>query len=544
MGLRCPTCGYPVEDGDNFCANGHDLAADPPGEGNPIGKAPETDENAETMRLDGIVQGLEPVACLEVDDRIAAKELLGSTPIETDMELDIPPGGRASIGMGCSDFKVEYNVGRVFVEGHVFPFQFRLIPLQDHIEDLFLEIRRGGQLIAREEPDENLYRGLVLGIPIPFRPTSGVHGKIPFDLYMGYRLKGQGFVFKARQVHTVFPAQAPAQSVIHDLRVEYHNTMGPGNANDMQLDQRLRGLEALRPQVDDSAEKIIQKLDTTPIWKPLSMHACNYRHAPMNGLKPCRPPSDSAPVAARCDRLVLQAGSHSVFVYSNPRLIMGRGGLQSHITDNPDILTRIRLRSGAEDRTPIRGSDGKRHKISICISRFHGQIEADTWECLVHDKAWNPVEKRFQHSGRGTYLDATRIQPPGGSVRLPTDRLFSLTLAGPSVANEGVFGFTGMLYTAGRVRGDCRACACEGDPKALAGWVLQDQLCDLEAWACVWRALPLAAIDPSWGAGCLCRCGEGFLVRIENRCEWLVPGRPLVLPGLTLQVNPFEKGCI
>lgn len=539
MGRKCPVCGYVVQDGDNFCPEGHDLDAVPAGTGPAGGEETisEGNGNAETMRLDGVLRNGQ--AGVSAPEPLPAFDEPGPGP-DNRREVADP---LAEFFTACADFEVDYDVGRVFVEGYFFPFQLRLRPVRDGIEGLFVEIRREDVVINCKRPAAILSRGQRLTVPIPYRPTTGIAGKIWYEIYIGYQVDGESKVYMAQQDHQVFPARANAQSVLTTLKVEYHNHMQMGHAGDMQVDQRLRDLEALRPRADDSAEAVIKQLDRNPIWKPLSLLPCRYSKP--GAVQACaRPSPESMPSAARCDRLVLQAGGKSVFLYADQRVTLGRGSLSASRSDNADIITRIRLANGRENPTLIRGPDGKMYPISICISRFHGQIEADHRECRVLDQAWYPKDHRIQPSGPGTYLDGVRIQPRGGTVRLPVDKPFSLTLAGPAVSEEGVFGFAGLLYSAGRVLGLCKACACEGNPGELAGLVLKDQLCELETWACVWEALPLAALDPSWGPGGICRWGEGFLARIDHRCEWLVPGRPLTLPGATLQVERFEKGCI
>lgn len=535
MGLRCPNpkCGVPASEGEAFCAAcGADLASAPsselpPGRMDGIGEIPQAGasaaaaENAETLRLDSILKGRMGTDPGRMETPSSFVEVI--PPAEESAAVPEEPASQ--FFDDCPDFKVEHDAGRIFVEGQTFPFQIRLVPLRDDVDDLFIEIRRAvtGELVGRDEPDEMLHKGWRLTIPIPFRPTTGISGKIAFDLYVGYVVKGEKATYKARHSNTVFPAKEQAKSIIRDLKIEYHNTISQGHAGDMQLDQRLRDLEALKPHSDDSAEELIKRLDFPPLWKPLGLVRCknNNHHAPGPSV---RPAPASAPVAARVSRLVLETPARKVFVYSESRLVFGRKAKLC------DIPTQIRDASGRVDED-----------ASQNISRWHGQIEAQDRDCLVSDKAWNPRDNKVNHSAQGTFIDCIRIQPSGGTGRLPAGRDFTLTLAGPSSRMPGVFGFTGHLYAADKISAFCRACANDLDSRQLSGLVLRDQLYPRDAWVCVWRALPLKALDPSWGDGCLCRCGKGFLVRVENRCEWLVPGRPLTLPGVALQVKSFEK---
>ena len=526
MGLKCPICGYPVQEGDNFCPVGHSLTGDLPAAGIPdalpSGPAvPPSDANgrAETLRLDGILAGEAPAAvrpASAASAKVAAVSDNAELPPEPIVEAPDAP-----VADECADFKVEYDAGRIFVEGISFPFNFRLLPLRDDFDDLFIEIRRQtGERVGRDDPEEYVGKGRRLDISIPYRPTTGINGKIVFNLYVGYSAGGEKRVYMARQAHRVFPAKEKAQSIINALTLEYHTTINQANAADIQVGQRLKDLETLHPHGCDSAEEIIKRLDFDPMWKPLALRRCKYNHHGVAAREAAPPPM---PAAAKAAALRLETRTRTVVVLSDSRAVVGRAR-------NCDVCARIHGPGGEEDRG-----------ANQCLSRFHCQIEAGGRDCVVVDKVWYPDLNKAKESGRGTFIDGVRIHPSGGSAKLPVDRPFVLALGGPSEKEYGAYAFSGRLHTAARVRGECGGCACAEDPQAVSGLVLQARENERDAWACIWQALPLAALDPAWGPGCLCRNGEGFLVRVENRCEWLVPGRPLNLPGLTLRVEKFEK---
>ncbi len=523
MGVVCSQCGVPVSEGAVCCHNcGCDLEAKRSAAPEARPAAGESASAANAMPvLESRGEEQTEVETPDSPVRVAvaaARTERAAPAVEPAVEFDDD----------CPDFRIEYDAVQVFMEGFFSPFRFRLMPRREGIEDLSVEIRYDGSTgrpLGEVAPDEIIHKGKRLSLNIPYKPTTGISGKIAFDLYIGYTIEGEKQIYKgADLVYTVFPVKEQPQSMLQNLKIEFHNTINQGHAGDIHLAQHMKELDALQPRWNDSAETIFQKLDLPPVWKPLELCRCRSKPGHVSH-RLAWPGPENAPPAARVQRLALETRNRTVFVYADARLVVGRN-------KQCDLVTHVR------------DAQGRRICEESRVGRFHLQLEAKARECEVHDRAWYPDTNEMKNSRWGTFLDGKRIWPDGGVVRLPVDRPFTLSLGRSSISENDAFGFVGKLFSAEAVPEPACGCEREGETRSLAGLVLKDQRCDRESWAIVWKALPLAALDPAWGQGCLCRCGEGFLVRVENRCEWLVPGRPMVLPGMTLQVNRFEKGCI
>ena len=218
---------------------------------------------------------------------------------------------RSPAGRGCPDLDVEYNVAAAFVEGVTSSFVLRITPRRDGLKNLVVEARHG-HLRLSHAADEHLMEGQRFRAFLSFRPTGGLYGKIPFEIYLGYEADGEKVCYKFWGEHRVFPAREKAVKVLETLKIEFNASQG--HAGDVR--QSVQGLDRMLSQKADRAEDL-RLVDLPPIWERPRLLRCAY-----SVMAP--PPARSGPAEAACDRLSLCVEGKWVHILSDARVQLGR----------------------------------------------------------------------------------------------------------------------------------------------------------------------------------------------------------------------------
>lgn len=515
MGLKCPKCACPASEGEVFCSVcGGELPAGTPGSaGDAPEKEPAIPDNAATLRLDGILQ--EPDSGGAAFRTASAASRPPAVPA-----LPVAPPAAADLPSHCSDFKVLYNTGKVFVEGMVVPFDFRLTPQVEGLDSLFVEIRYNGAAVARCDPDEYLVKGEELEIHLTFTAPGGLQGQVPFDVYVGYQKQDAALTFVCHKVHTCFRAKDKSRKVIDALKIELNNTIhNSGNASDAQINPVIKGLEAFCPAPDDPAEGF-QYITLPPVWIGLPLRRAQVKP----GSGPVLPKPLVQPAEARLDRLTLRWAGRRVQLIGGDRVQFGRKRLCQ-------IVTRLERRSGQTEK--------EFQDANYKISNFHCHVECGPANVLLKDGGWDSVAQKVKvASMNGTFVDGEKVQPARPRV-LPVDKPFTLSLADADIHDPDVLSYDGEVWSCGRM-GSCLACAERRNPGQPACLVLRRRHGTPETIVLLWKQVDLARIESAWGPGCICREREGFLLHLASRCDWLVPERSVRLQGHEVRSEPYN----
>ena len=442
----------------------------------------------------------------------------GADPVESaPPPADSPPTPplefiRNAENAGCDGaLDVLYNSARIFVEGATVPFEFRITPRRADISDLCVEVRHSHRLIDRYEPEYELIQGQEMPIYLQFCAPPGLHGKVPFDIYVGFKLGGAQSWYLAKQLHTVFKRKEKIGHVIETLKVEFHNELHQGHAGDAQVHQRLDGLDALRPRYEDTAADF-EHIDIAPVWTGLPLMKCHY-HPPSGEsgivVYPPLPPAN-----AIRNRLTLQTGSMRIHLLADTLLQLGRNSLCAIVT-----------RGSARDAE---------------ISRFHCRIQTDSKRCWITDAAADPGGAP-RPSTAGTYIDGVRLFPGQSRDLAPGGRL-TLSLAGNHQVGSGAFILEARLYNSGTVPGATacpRTCVATGIPDAPAALLLRRPGPDQECFVAVWQWFSLGELCPEMGNACVCRRSGAFLMHTGTNCNWLAPGENFNVAGQAFAVTDY-----
>jgi hypothetical protein len=488
---RCSACSMPVQDhSDRMCAScGADLE---PAKGTPEPVAITTDEGDvgnETRTPQQVVPEPPPF----------------SPPIE--------PSRPVHAVSDCQELQVEYNFSRVFMDGLQVPFQFRITPRQDHLANLFIEIRRDGNPVARDEPDEMLFAHRRLDIHMAYRPPPGLQGIISFEIYIGYESKNTKQVFKARPTHTIFRGFEKVASVISSLKIEINNNLKAEGAADNVIKQHMDGLEALRPKEDNPVTELAA-IDIPACWNALNLHLCkrsSLEETDEDGIPP-------QPAAAKVSRLTLRCGNSIIQLLSGENIHIGKNR-------KCDVVARS-------------VEQGKQNRRDSTISRHHCRIERRSGRSNVVDLGLYPDEGTEKPSACGTFLDGQRLSP-GGRSNLPSDRAFTLSLSG-SDKDPSAYVFEGYQQTRDTARHTPFQHLKNKPGHESFSLILRSHHAPI-THIILWEAIACRNVKWSDTEAWICRAQHGYLWVEGKRKEWLTPGKTLYVGGDIVNVGSFHS---
>lgn len=511
MDLNCPQCGFPVSAGDRSCSYcGGDL---------PAAAAPATPEPAVSPKTDPEQPAFISVATLRAEagapPPAGPRPEAASAPAEA--LADSAPVTHENHSH-CDDLRVLYNNGKVFVEGMVVPFDFRITPQAADLDGLFVEIRQDGTQVSRCDPDEYLDPGDELDIHLTFIAPAGLQGQVPFDIYVGYRKGADAHCFVCHKVHTCFRATEKSRKVIDALKIELNNTIhNNGNASDPKIAPVVKGLEAFCPKPDDPAADF-KYIALPQVWTGLPLRRAHQKPGSPVFPKPARVPAD-----AGHERLTLRWGDRILQLIAGDRVQFGRHR-------SCQVATRLVPEAGR--------SSQEVHDQNLFISSSHFSLELQDFGVLLKDGGWDPHAHHFKASTHGTYLDGERIFSHKPRP-LPVNRRFAISLAGADAADPGFFAYDGELWTCGRMAVAC-SCGVKCNPNQPACLILRRRHGPAETVVLPWKHVDLGLIDPRLGKACLCRERDAFLLHAAGHCDWLVPGRAVRIPGVAVAVEKYN----
>ena len=513
----CPHCQMPLNpsDEERFCSNcRHEL----PAQSASANQTQPPDREASRIESDVL------------SDKPTTSDARHTPPVPV-VTVNIPatetpqlPKTETNLG-DCRHWEVLYNTGKVFVEGVFVPFEFRLTPLVDGLDDLFVQIRRDDQVLVQKIPAEDPSRGREMSINLNFNAPTGLRGEFCFDIYIGYLFEDRPLCFTTHKVHRIFRAKEKAQTVINSLKFELKNVSmvrDIGNASDptQSVQQKIEGLDKIcKP--DDPAEDF--KYITIPaFWEKLPLHKCKNVATINTPATPHGKPLQVPPKEAHHDRLTLHNGFGTVHLLSHQSIVLGRNR-------TCDLVTRVQDNEGRVHEEPTQR-----------ISKFHCRISMEQHRVLVTDKGMDPEKHTEKASTSGTFVDGQRVKS-GQSQSLPVDRTFFLSLGSDQYGDETVSAFEGRIWSCGQSRSLAPACQGQKPSDHPACLILRRLNGPAETFVVVYEHFVISTIDPTLKDACICRSQQGFLLKTAGPCVWLVPGNRVSLANKTILIDELNQ---
>ena len=291
------------------------------------------------------------------------------------------PSSNHHLPSGCDTLHVEYNIAQIFQEGLVLPLQFRITPLRADLRDLRILFQvKNCDIQEWIDPPEMLRENFRISVKKNFQPPAGLKGRPFFDFYFFFRDETDNAqrVFNYCYQHTIYPAKAPAQSVIKNLRIDLKNEQAVGDVSDTKVQQAVYGLEKLVPKEDDPISAVNLML-IPPMWCTCSLHPVDPSRVPT--LDPAKP---EPPPASVTDQLTLHVAGRRLHIFCETEVVFGRGNTGAKSTRHrfiPDIWLRI-FENGQRVSGLKRISSTKHARLSLRAGRATLQdlnSTAGTW---------------------------------------------------------------------------------------------------------------------------------------------------------------------
>lgn len=474
----CAACKTPVDDESLFCSC---CGADQRTEGG----GQKSEDRRQTAEDSNLASRISPP-----ESRPAP-----SDDLDTDMEVPSvssiiqPAAVRAAVASmpgplsECEDLDLYYDSSRIFMEGMILPFAFRLVPQADGLSDLSIEIRTQSGLNERKRVLRVLRSGVEREISVDMRMPEGCSGMMTFDFIVRYRMGRGEQMFMISRTHEVHP-QRNARKVFENFRIEINQ----GHAGD--INQNFQGLEKLMQNEDRG--KIFSRMNIPPRWEKLALEECAGCGSDCTvRLPPC-------PAPARLDRLTLQIDGWKIHLLGGTRIQMGRDR-------TCDLVTRVFDASGAMPREP-----------NLAISRRQCGLVYQDGQVLVVNGDLSAVP-----GGKAVYLNGHPVEK-----QEPLTDEFLLTFGSPQ-PERGVFGFKGRKVNLS---------------DGTAGVILMRTDGLKEIFIPVYERVRLGLADPRWGELCVCRQDGGFALSAgPGFCAWLQPGSSQTTSAGSVRVLPYSQ---
>jgi hypothetical protein len=497
---NCPSCSYPLEAEARCCVKcGAELPAAAATESAvPASElSPELQAFADYSR-DGLI-----------DDVIPARSASRST---------VSSASRVS---QCEDLHIQYNTARIFVEGMILPFDFKITPRVDEITDICIEIRCSDYARVSDEPPEEPTKDFIMPVHLAFRAPKGLPGGLlPFEIYVGYRKAGKQAWFVTRQVHTVHAAGENAGRAIENVQIEIQNHIEQGHATDLHLNQDMSEyLAQLKANHLDTSVEQLARIDLPEVWTTLTMIRCRKQSWQERIFPPSR--QSTPPTEACRTRLTLRREQVKWHLLSETSLVLGM-----HRTS--DIVTRFR---------------GNLFSLSKFISRSHCRIERTGTSWRVLDGNYNTNLRSLKPSLRGTFLDGRPLDVDEGAELVP-GQMHTITLGPSESGSYPPFQLDLDVLAWEDIRTDERMLLDESGryaqtPPAL---IIRSPFIPDEIFVLLWHILPLRRLDSRLHSLCCVRRTEAYqLCGAGCDCTWLTPGENVHLLKQSFAVSDYDQ---
>jgi hypothetical protein len=400
-----------------------------------------------------------------------------------------------------ADLRIEYNIARIFVEGLIVPFDFRITPLVDGIEDVTIEIEIGEAHPLAECPPEVWARGEPIEIAVRYQAPEGVVGLVPFRIYIGHAKGGQQVWRTFTPKHQVYRKRERVAGVIHSINVDFSRTVNVDRSHAWDIHESdqiadfKNAINALHERGDNPAADF-EHIALPPVWGAVTLRKCRRRVGP---------PQRTPPPASRVAALTLETAGRLLHVIAGDELTVGRHRACT-------IVARLF------------DHEGQFAEESRWVSKSHCCIQRSGDRCmLVNESIDLETRARLPVPNNGTAIDGAVVSY-GNTVELPVDRVFKLALARKGLGQPFVFTFQARIWTCGTLAATSPKCGCRRTPSELACLVLERTDGIPESFLVLWQFCPVRFVAPAFGDFCICREKGAFAIKYGARCEWLMPG--------------------
>jgi hypothetical protein len=422
----------------------------------------------------------------------------------------------------CEDLEIKYNTARIFVEGMILPFDFRITPQVDEISDICIEIRCSDYARVSDQPPEEPTKDFTMPVHLAFRAPKGFPGGlVPFEIYVGYKLGGEQKWFVTRQIHTVHAAGENAGRAIENVKIEIQNQIDQGHAGDIHLNQDVSDyLTQMQSNHFDKSVEQLARFDLPEMWTTLAMHRCRKQSWQDRFFSPSR--HGTPPPEACRTRITLHHPKARWHLLSETSYQLGRSRTES------DIVTRF---------------PGALHQQSAHISRAHCRIERTETSWRIVDGGYDVQHNRLKPSGLGTFVDSLMLDTEEG-IELKPGRQYTLALGHAASSTQSPFSFEVDVLSWQEIRSDeCRLLDRSGQhsqpPPAL---ILRSPFMPDEVFILLWHILPIRRLDSRLHSLCLVRRTEAFqLCGPDQECSWLTPGQDLAMQRQSFSVSEYHQ---
>lgn len=411
--------------------------------------------------------------------------------------------------------EVTYNFARVFMVGHMYPFQFKIRALQDNITRVVIGFRcNGGKQFLPEdhEVDINLSQTVAKQWLVNFEPTGETAGEIAIQIYIGYQKGEQSECqwLTAQVSHRIYPAHMPTQELAQKIVINIQeNVSVNGHANDVSVRNVVDDVNRIAEQINTTGDTsaLIDKLSSLKLEKPLRLEPSSHPYPPFK-LRLKEPPAE-----ARVPALTIVSNNQRLHLFCQKIVRFGRN------RDSNDLVLRVMGKDKHIDKD-----------ASILISKNHGYFEYRGNDCVLRDI-----------STYGIAIDGQKLVK-GQDFIFDASTSYRMSLA-TTLECKGKSSYWQMT-TYSCMRLTQMDCPRDNNCPATSPSSLYIQRTDglNESYLIVWRCSPLERVLPAFvGASIYSINGAFQLHRPGYLPQWLKPGDEIKIAGRLFSVTAFEQ---